>query len=59
MNNHPYKHTYAHYTSISTSERLSQLDLKIHEVSHQECLAVDGDVAVNTIFISNLEFKPE
>jgi hypothetical protein len=24
-------------------ERLNRLDLKIHEVGHQECLAVDGD----------------
>jgi hypothetical protein len=29
---------------MSTFERLSRLDLKIHEVGHQECLAVDGDV---------------
>jgi hypothetical protein len=29
---------------MSTSERLSQLDLEIHEVSHQKRLAVDGDV---------------
>jgi hypothetical protein len=29
---------------MSIFERLSRLDLKIYEVSHQECLAVDGDV---------------
>jgi hypothetical protein len=37
----PYKHTHAHFTSMSISERLSQLDLEIHEVDHQECLTVD------------------
>jgi hypothetical protein len=36
--------TYAHSTPMSTSERVSQLDLEIHEVDHQECIAVDGDV---------------
>jgi hypothetical protein len=45
MNTHTYEYKYAHPTSISTSERLSRLDLKIHEVGHQERLAVDGDVA--------------
>jgi hypothetical protein len=30
---------------MSTSERLSRLDLKIHEVDYEECLAVDGGVA--------------
>jgi hypothetical protein len=39
-----YEYTHAHHTLISTSERLSRLDLEIHEVGHQECLAVDGDV---------------
>jgi hypothetical protein len=37
--------THAHFTLMSTSERLTQLNLKIHEVGHQECLAVDGNVA--------------
>jgi hypothetical protein len=41
---HPYEHTHAHPIPMSTSERLSQLDLEIHEVSHQERLAVDEDV---------------
>jgi hypothetical protein len=27
-----------------TSEKLSRLNLEIHEVDHQERLAVDGDV---------------
>jgi hypothetical protein len=40
----PHEHTYAHPTSMSTSERLSRLDLEIHEVSHQEHLAVDEGV---------------
>jgi hypothetical protein len=30
---------------MSTFKRLSRLDLEIHEVGHQERLAVDGDVA--------------
>jgi hypothetical protein len=44
MSTHPYEHMYVHPISMSTSERLSQFDLEIHEVGHQECLAVDGDV---------------
>jgi hypothetical protein len=35
---------HAHLTSMSTFERLSRLDLEIHEFDHQECIAVDGDV---------------
>jgi hypothetical protein len=42
---HPYEHTNAHPTLMSTSERLSQFNFEIHEVSHQECFAVDEDVA--------------
>jgi hypothetical protein len=42
---HPYKHTHVHPTPMSTSERLGQFDLEIHEVDHQERLAVNGDVA--------------
>jgi hypothetical protein len=34
MSTHPYDHTYAHSILISTFERLSRLDLEIHEVSH-------------------------
>jgi hypothetical protein len=45
MSTHLYEHIYAHPTSMSTSERLSRLDLEIHEVDHQEHLAIDGDVA--------------
>jgi hypothetical protein len=33
---HSYKYMHAHPTSTSTSERLSRLDLEIHEVGHQE-----------------------
>jgi hypothetical protein len=44
MNTHLYEYTHTHHTSMSTSERLSRLDLKIHEVGHQERLAVDEDV---------------
>jgi hypothetical protein len=39
-----YKHTYAHPTGMSTSERLNWVDLKIHKVGHQEHLTVDGNV---------------
>jgi hypothetical protein len=46
MNTHLYEHTYAHPTSMTTFERLSQLDLEIHEVGHQERIAVDGDVVL-------------
>jgi hypothetical protein len=35
-------HTYP--TPGSTFERLSQFDLKIHEIGYQECLIVDVDV---------------
>jgi hypothetical protein len=45
MDTHPYKHMHAHTTHMSTSERLSRLDLEIHEFGHQERLAVDGDIA--------------
>jgi hypothetical protein len=41
---HIYEHTYAHLTPMINSERLSQLDLKIHKIGHQEHIAVDGDV---------------
>jgi hypothetical protein len=45
MSTHLYKHTHAHPTLMSISERLGRLDLEIHEVNHQECIAVDRDVA--------------
>jgi hypothetical protein len=44
MITYPYEYMYVHLTSISTFTRLTQFDLKIHEVGHQECLAVDGDI---------------
>jgi hypothetical protein len=44
MSTHPYEYTYAHHIPMSTSERLSQVDLEIHEVDHQERLIVDRDV---------------
>jgi hypothetical protein len=37
--------THARSISISTSERLSFLDLDIYEVGHKEHLAIDGNVA--------------
>jgi hypothetical protein len=36
--------THAHPIPMSTSERLSRLDLKIHEIDHQEYLAVDRNI---------------
>jgi hypothetical protein len=45
MSTHPCEHMYAYPIPMSTSKRLNRLDLKIHEVDHQERLTVDGDVA--------------
>jgi hypothetical protein len=45
MSTYPYEHTHAHPTPMSTFVRLSWPDLEIHEVGHQERLAVDGDIA--------------
>jgi hypothetical protein len=44
MSTHSYEHTHTHPTRMSTSERLSRFNLEIHEVGHQERLAVNGDV---------------
>jgi hypothetical protein len=44
MITHLYEYTYTHLIPMSTSERLSRLDLEIHEIGHQECIAVDEDV---------------
>jgi hypothetical protein len=44
MSIHPYKYMYVYLTLMSISERLSQLDFKIHKVNHQDCIAVDRDV---------------
>jgi hypothetical protein len=41
---HLYKYTHTHPISMSISERLIWVDLKIYEVDHQERIAVDGDV---------------
>jgi hypothetical protein len=45
MTIHPYEYTHAHHTLMSIFERLSWLNLEIHEVGHQERLAVDENVA--------------
>jgi hypothetical protein len=45
MSTQPYEYTHAHPTSMNTSERLSQFNLEIYEVGHQERLNIDGDVA--------------
>jgi hypothetical protein len=39
-----YEHTYAYPISMSIFKRLNRLDLEIHEVSHQECIAINGYV---------------
>jgi hypothetical protein len=44
MSTYSYKHMHTHSIFMSASERLSRLDLEIHEVGHQECIAVDRDV---------------
>jgi hypothetical protein len=44
MITHPYKHMYVHPTPMSISEKLSQLDLEIYEVDHQEYLVVNEDI---------------
>jgi hypothetical protein len=44
MSTHPYEYTHVHSTLRSISERLMQLDLKIHKIDHQERIAVDGDI---------------
>jgi hypothetical protein len=33
-----------YFIPMSIFERLSWLDLEIHEVGHQGCITVDGDV---------------
>jgi hypothetical protein len=38
------RHTYVYLIFMSTSERLSRLNLEIHKVGHQEQLTVDGNV---------------
>jgi hypothetical protein len=58
---HPYEHTYAYSIPMSTSNKLSRLDLEIHEVNHQEHLAVDENVASPERIISrkyNTHVKP-
>jgi hypothetical protein len=44
MSTHSYEHTHAHHIPMSTSEKLSRVDLEIHKVDHQERLAVNGNV---------------
>jgi hypothetical protein len=44
MSTYPYEYTHVHSIHMSTSERLSQFDLEIHEVDHKERLTVDEDI---------------
>jgi hypothetical protein len=45
MSTHPYEYIYVYSIPMNTSERVSWLDIEIHEVGHQERLAVDRNVA--------------
>jgi hypothetical protein len=47
MSTYSYEYMHTHSTLMSTSERLSRLDLEIYEVGHQERITVDRDVASN------------
>jgi hypothetical protein len=41
-----YKHSYMNiHPDQHIFERLTRLDLKIHKVGHQECIAVDINIA--------------
>jgi hypothetical protein len=44
MSIHPYEHTYAYLISMSSYEKLSRLDRKIHKGGHQECFALNIDI---------------
>jgi hypothetical protein len=53
-----------HYIYMNTPERLSRLDLKIHEVSHQECLTINEtshhtEKIISYKYNSYLKFKTE
>jgi hypothetical protein len=45
MSTYSYEHIYTHPTPMNAFEKLSQLDLKIHEIDHLKRLTVDVDVA--------------
>jgi hypothetical protein len=47
MSTYLYEYMHAHPTLMSTSKKLSRLDLEIHEVDHQECFTVNRDVTSN------------
>jgi hypothetical protein len=44
MSIHPYEHMHTYSIPMSTSKRLSQLDIEIYKVGHQDHLAVDRNV---------------
>jgi hypothetical protein len=44
MSTHSYKYTHTHSILMITSERLSRIDLEIHEVGHQKRLTVNRDI---------------
>jgi hypothetical protein len=53
MSIHPYKHMHTHFIPMSTSKRLSQLDIEIYEVGYQDYLAVDRNVGYTKKIISH------
>jgi hypothetical protein len=44
MSTQHYEHMDIYLTRMSTSKRISQLYLKIHEVDYQERLTIDEDI---------------
>jgi hypothetical protein len=64
MSTHLYKYVYTHLNYMSTSERLSWLDLEIHKVitkstSMETLSPTEKKLVINITFISNLVFKSE
>jgi hypothetical protein len=64
MSTHPYKYVYTYLNYMSTSERLSWLDLEIHKVitkstSMETLSPTEKKLVINITFISNLVFKSE
>jgi hypothetical protein len=60
MSTHSYEHTYTHPTPMSISEELNRLNLKIHEVGHQERLTVDSSLTkriINYKYNTNIKYK--
>jgi hypothetical protein len=41
---HHYEYIYVHFTPMTTSEKLSQINLEIYKVDHQKRLTVNGNI---------------